>query len=328
MAENRRGLGRGLSALLGEETEMITAPAVAPMRPEAPQTPPDLAPEPFQPAEDAGFAVTVSSVPDDGARTIPIELIHRNPDQPRVHFADEEMAELEASIRDKGVLQPILVRPSAAVPGEYEIIAGERRWRAAQGAGLQAIPALVRELDDAQAFEFAIVENVQRENLNAMEEARAYRALMDRLGHTQEEAANRVGKSRSHVANTLRLLALPEGVQDHVVHGRLSAGHARALLGAANAESLAETVIEKQLSVRDVEALVRSISDLPKKASGPRAKGSPLSKDADTAALEADLEEVLGMSVDIADRGGAGEVRVRYASLEQLDEICRRLTRR
>jgi ParB family chromosome partitioning protein len=193
---------------------------------------------------------------------------------------------------------------------------------------LQALPALVRELDDAQAFEFAIVENVQRENLNAMEEARAYRALMDRLGHTQEEAASRVGKSRSHVANTLRLLTLPEGVQDHVVHGRLSAGHARALLSASDAESLAELVIQKQLSVRDVEALVRPNADAPRKASGPRAKGPPAAKDADTAALEADLEEVLGMSVDIADRGGAGEVRVRYSSLEQLDEICRRLTRR
>lgn len=328
MAENRRGLGRGLSALLGEETEMITAPAAASMRPEAPPSHTEAEPETFEPQSGATSGVTVSALEADGAQKIPIELIHRNPDQPRVHFADDEMAELEASIRDKGVLQPILVRPSPTTPGEFEIVAGERRWRAAQRAGFQTLPALVRELDDAQAFEFAIVENVQRENLNAMEEARAYRALMERLGHTQEEAAIRVGKSRSHVANTLRLLALPEGVQDHVVHGRLSAGHARALLGAGDAESLAELVIAKQLSVRDVEALVRPNADAPKKASGPRAKGPQATKDADTQALEADLEEVLGMSVDIADRGGVGEVRVRYASLEQLDEICRRLTRR
>jgi ParB family transcriptional regulator, chromosome partitioning protein len=314
MAENRRGLGRGLSALLGEETEMITAPGA-----------PSAAPEG---AAEQSSSVTVAGPATEGAQEIPIELIHRNPDQPRVHFAEEELAELEASIRDKGVLQPILVRPSPSIPGEFEIVAGERRWRAAQRAGLQTIPALVRELDDARAFEFAIVENVQRENLNAMEEARAYRALMDRLGHTQEEAATRVGKSRSHVANTMRLLALPEGVQDHVVHGRLTAGHARALLGAEDAEALAEQIIEKQLSVRDVEALVRPKTDAPKKASGPRAKGAPATKDPDTEALEAGLEEMLGMGVDIADRGGAGELKIRYASLEQLDELCRRLMRR
>jgi ParB family chromosome partitioning protein len=314
MAENRRGLGRGLSALLGEETEMITAP-------EAPASAPEAAPE-------GTPSVTVAAPATEGAQEIPIELIHRNPDQPRVHFAEEELAELEASIRDKGVLQPILVRPSPAIPDEFEIVAGERRWRAAQRAGLQTIPALVRDLDDARAFEFAIVENVQRENLNAMEEARAYRALMDRLGHTQEEAATRVGKSRSHVANTMRLLALPEGVQDHVVHGRLSAGHARALLGADDAESLAEEIIEKQLSVRDVEALVRPKTDAPKKTSGPRAKAAPAVKDPDTEALESGLEEMLGMGVDITDRGGSGELKIRYASLEQLDELCRRLMRR
>lgn len=321
MAENRRGLGRGLSALLGEETEMITAPGAATVGPGAAPGTPDGDPQ-------GSPGVTVSAAPTDGAQEIPIELIHRNPDQPRVHFADEELGELEASIRDKGVLQPILVRPSPTTPGEFEIVAGERRWRAAQRAGLQTIPALVRDLDDARAFEFAIVENVQRENLNAMEEARAYKALMDRLGHTQEEAATRVGKSRSHVANMMRLLSLPEGVQEHVVHGRLSAGHARALIGLEDAQNLAEEIIEKHLSVRDVEAMVRQFSNAPKKASGPRAKTAPATKDADTSALEADLEEVLGMSVDIADRGGAGELKIRYASLEQLDELCRRLTRR
>lgn len=288
MAEQRRGLGRGLSALLGE-------------------------------AEDIAHA----GEPADGVRDIPIELVHSNPNQPRQFFREDDIATLADSIRDKGVLQPILVRPSPRTKGEYEIVAGERRWRAAQLAGLRVIPALVRTLDDERALEISIVENVQREDLNAMEEAQAYRALMQRFGHTQDQAAKSVGKSRSHVANTIRLLQLPESVQQHVIHGRLSAGHARALLSAANPERVAELVVEQQLSVRDAEAMVRAKAVGPKKASGPRK-----SKDADTASLEVDLEDALGMSVDVADRGGAGEVRIRYASLEQLDELCRRLMRR
>jgi len=289
MAENRRGLGRGLSALLGEAEEIAHA-----------------------------------ADPAAGVREIPIELIHRNPDQPRQVFDEADLAELEASIRDKGVLQPILVRPSAAHPGEFEIVAGERRWRAAQRAGLIAIPALVRELGDNEAFEIAIIENIQRADLNPIEEARAYSALMTRLGVNQEEAAKRVGKSRSHVANTMRLSALPEKVQDHLVAGRLTAGHARALLSVENAEALADRIVADGLTVRDVEALARETSAAPKKSSGPRKPA----KDADTASLEVDLEDALGMSVDITDRGGAGEVKIKYATLEQLDEICRRLMRR
>jgi len=289
MAENRRGLGRGLSALLGEAEEIAHA-----------------------------------ADPAAGVREIPIELIHRNPDQPRQVFDEADLAELEASIRDKGVLQPILVRPSAARPGEFEIVAGERRWRAAQRAGLIAIPALVRELGDNEAFEIAIIENIQRADLNPIEEARAYSALMNRLGVTQEEAAKRVGKSRSHVANTMRLSALPEKVQDHLVAGRLTAGHARALLSVENAEALADRIVAEGLTVRDVEALARDKGAAPKKSSGPRKPA----KDADTASLEVDLEDALGMSVDITDRGGAGEVKIKYATLEQLDEICRRLMRR
>lgn len=289
MAENRRGLGRGLSALLGEAEE-----------------------------------ITHAVDPAAGVRDIPIELIHANPDQPRRHFAEAELAELAESIRDKGVLQPVLLRPSKRAEGEYEIVAGERRWRASQRAGLQTLPALIRSLADAEAFEIAIIENVQREDLNPIEEARAYSALMGVMQITQEEAAKRVGKSRSHVANTMRLMQLPEVVQDHVIEGRLSAGHARALLSAGDAEALAEQVVAQGLSVRETEALTREkAATSPKKASGPR----KAPKDADTAALEADLEEALGMSVDVADRGGAGEVKIRYASLEQLDEICRRLTR-
>jgi ParB family chromosome partitioning protein len=220
------------------------------------------------------------------------------------------------------VLQPILVRPSPRIAGEFEIVAGERRWRAAQQAGLKAIPALVRVLDDDKAFEIAIVENVQREDLNAMEEAQAYQTLMRRMAYTQDKAAVAVGKSRSHVANTLRLLQLPANVQDHVLYGRLTAGHARAILASAFPEILAQTIVEKGLSVRDAEALAKRKGGGPAKASGPRR-----SKDTDTAALEVDLEDALGMSVDILDRGGAGELRIKYATLEQLDELCRRLTR-
>ncbi|RAK67364.1 ParB/RepB/Spo0J family partition protein [Phenylobacterium kunshanense] len=289
MAENRRGLGRGLSALLGE-------------------------------AEEISHAVD----PAEGVRDIPIELIHRNPDQPRRHFDAEEIADLERSIRDKGILQPILVRPSPTTPGEFEIVAGERRWRAAQQAGMTAIPALVRALNDDRAYEIAIVENVQRTDLNPLEEAQAYAVLVNRFGHTQDQIAQAIGKSRSHVANTLRLAQLPEGVQAHVLAGRLTAGHARALLTADNAEALADQVAREGLSVRETEALARGEkAPAPKKTSGPRAKA----KDADTEALEADLEDALGLSVDIADRGGVGELRIKYATLEQLDEICRRLTR-
>jgi ParB family transcriptional regulator, chromosome partitioning protein len=289
MAEGRRGLGRGLSALLDDAGDNPAAGAQS-----------------------------------DGARDIPIELVHRNPDQPRRHFSEAEIGELETSIRDKGILQPILVRPSPKTPGEYEIVAGERRWRAAQQAGLTAIPALIRALDDDKAFEIAVVENVQREDLNAMEEAQAYASLMRRMAYTQDKAAAAVGKSRSHVANTLRLLQLPDSVQDHVLFGRLTAGHARAILSAAFPEVLAQAIVEKGLSVRDAEALAKRKSTAPKKASGPRRVG----KDADTASLEVTVEEALGLSVDITDRGGSGEVKISYATLEQLDEICRRLMRR
>jgi ParB family transcriptional regulator, chromosome partitioning protein len=286
MAENRRGLGRGLSALLGEVEEIEHAAA-----------------------------------PADGVREIPIELVHANPAQPRSHFSQAEIDELADSVREKGVLQPILVRPSQT-QGEYQIVAGERRWRAAQKAGLKVIPALVRQLGDQEALEIAIIENVQREDLNPIEEARAYSTLMGTMKKGQEDVARRVGKSRSHVANTLRLGALPPAVQDHVIAGRLTAGHARALLTAGDPEALAERIVREGLSVRQTETLARGEGPRPKKASGPRR-----SKDADTAALEADLEDALGLTVDITDRGGAGEVRIKYATLEQLDELCRRLTR-
>jgi len=291
MAESRRGLGRGLSALLGDEVE--------------------------------GQAADGAPAAGEGARELPIELIHRNPEQPRTQFSEEDLEELAASIREKGVLQPILVRPWRTKPGEYQIVAGERRWRAAQLAGLKSVPALVRDMGDNQAFEIAIVENVQRSDLNALEEAKAYATLMGRMQYTQDETAKVVGKSRSHVANTLRLALLPPSVQTHMMAGRLTAGHARAILSAEDPEALAELIVAKGLSVREAEALAKGASNRPKKASGPRR--AP--KDADTHALEADLEEALGMAVEVNDRGGVGELKIRYATLEQLDELCRRLTR-
>ncbi|MFZ5668487.1 MAG: ParB/RepB/Spo0J family partition protein [Pseudomonadota bacterium] len=291
MVEGRRGLGRGLSALLGEaEAENASAP----------------------PGEAAG------------AREVPIELIHRNPDQPRRRFGEAEIAELADSIREKGVLQPVLVRPAPGLPGTYQLVAGERRWRAAQQAGLRALPALVRDLDDRQVLEIAIVENVQRTDLGAIEEALSYRALMDRFGRTQEEVAQVVGKSRPHVANALRLLNLPDEVQQLVADGRLTAGHARALVGHALAADLAREIVDRGLSVREAEALTRRAAPdaRPARPPAPRAR-----KDTDTAALEDDLSEVLGLAVEIRDAGGQGELRIRYQSLEQLDDLCRRLTR-
>jgi len=289
MAESRRGLGRGLSALL-DEAEAGT-------------------PE--------GRAAA-------GTEEIPIELIRRNPDQPRRAFPDEEMEELAASIREKGVLQPILIRPLPETAGAYQIVAGERRWRAAQRAGLRSIPALVRELNDLEVMEIALVENVQRADLNAMEEARGYQAMITRFSRTQEVIARMVGKSRPHVANTLRLLHLAPAVQEHLEAGRLSAGHARALMGAADPEVLARVIIEKGLSVREAEALAQKAERADGAATAPRRR---VAKDADTAALENDLADVLGLEVEVRDRGGAGEIRLKYKSLEQLDDLCRRLTR-
>jgi ParB family transcriptional regulator, chromosome partitioning protein len=288
MADQRRGLGRGLSALLGE-------------------------------ADAAG----AGDAPRPGdSRDLPIELIERNADQPRRDFDEEELEALAASIRERGVLQPILVRPSPLTQGRYQIVAGERRWRAAQRAGLRELPAVIRELDDLKTLEIAIIENVQRVDLNAIEEAFGYRDLIDRFGRTQDEIAQIVGKSRSHVANAIRLLGLPEAVQQDLRAGRLSAGHARALAAAPDPEALARQVLAQGLNVREAEALARR-AQAPRRPTPSSAGG----KDADTRALEEDLSDALGLSVEINDRGGAGEVRVRYGSLEQLDELCRRLTR-
>lgn len=295
MSEGRRGLGRGLSALLGE---VDSAPA---------QAPGDTA---------------------AGSREAPIELVRRNPDQPRRTFREEDLVELSDSIREKGVLQPILVRPAPGAAGEYQIVAGERRWRAAQRAGLKTIPIMVRELDDLAVLEIGIIENVQRADLNAIEEALSYKVLIEKFGQTQELIAQTVGKSRSHVANTLRLLALPDSVQHYVTSGEMTAGHARAIANVPDPAALAREVIDKGLSVRDAEALARRAPTADGEA---RAKSSggrpPRTKDTDTQALEADLSSVLGLDVEIDHRGGTGALTIRYATLEQLDDLCNRLTR-
>jgi len=291
MAEGRRGLGRGLSALLDEA--------------EAASTP------------EGRRAV--------GALDVAIELIRPNPDQPRRAFGGEELEELANSIRQRGLLQPILVRPMPHAAGEYQIVAGERRWRAAQLAGLHAVPALIRDLTDIEVIEVALIENLQRADLNPLEEARGYATMMERHPRSQEDVADVVGKSRSHVANTLRLLKLPEGVRDHLEAGRLTAGHARALIDLEEADALALRIIERGLNVRQAEAMARQ-------ARSGRGEGGArgqvgISRSADISMLEDDLSEALGLAVRIRDAGGSGEVRISYATLEQLDDVCRRLTR-
>lgn len=294
MSERQRGLGRGLSALLGENAQ-------------------------------EAVAVDTSAAAPAGVNRVPIENLKANPDQPRKVFRKEELDELTASIRDKGVLLPILVRPLPGEPGHYQIIAGERRWRAAQAARVTTVPVVVREMDDVEVLEVGIIENVQRADLNPMEEASAYAQLMEKFGRTQDAVAGVVGKSRSHVANTLRLLQLPEGVREHVIHGRLSAGHARALITAPNPLELAEEVIAKGLNVRQTEMLVRLATEGPKlKKPKPEVNAEGA---ADIAALEQDLTDALGLKVALADKGGKGEITVKYGSLEQLDDVCRRLMR-
>ncbi|MBK8840067.1 MAG: ParB/RepB/Spo0J family partition protein [Hyphomonadaceae bacterium] len=297
-------LGRGLSALLGDYTGARNVV------------------ENLEPTSGA----VAASADEPPSLDIAIDRIIPNPKQPRRTFIEAELEELAESIRTKGVIQPILVRPDPANVEMFEIIAGERRWRAARRAGLTVIPAVVREMDDREMLEIAIIENVQRSDLNAVEEAEAYKSLIDRFGRTQESVAQQVGKSREHVSNTLRLLNLPEDVREHVREGRLTPGHARALLKTSDPSAFAATVIAKGLSVRDTEAL----SKVEKSGGKFEAKSSALApdKDVDTKALELDLQRSLGLDVDIRHvNGKGGEVRIKYAQLEQLDEICRLLSR-
>jgi ParB family chromosome partitioning protein len=252
-------------------------------------------------------------------RRVAIEFLHPNPRNPRRQFAVAELDELAASIKERGIIQPIAVRPAPGASGTFEIIAGERRWRAAQRAGIHDVPVVVLDVSDAEALELAIIENVQREDLNPLEEAAGYQALGGEFKYGQDEIARIVGKSRSHVANMLRLFKLPEAVQAFIRSGELSAGHARALIGHANAEALAREVVARGLNVRQVEELVRD--HVPRK---PRA--APV-KDADTAALEKRLGDALGLKVAIDHHGERGAVHIAYRNLDQLDDIVRRLER-
>jgi ParB family chromosome partitioning protein len=252
---------------------------------------------------------------------VPVETIHPNPDQPRRHFDADDLNDLAGSIRSKGIIQPLVVRAHPVKAGEYEIVAGERRWRASQLAQLHELPVVVREFSDLDVLEIAIIENIQRADLNPIEEAIGYRQLMDKFGHTQEQMAEALGKSRPHIANVLRLLVLPEDVQRFVINGSLSSGHARALITAPNASDLARVVIARGLSVRQTEKLVKE----PKALGKERAPKS--AKDADTRALEGDLSAALKMAVSIAHNPGqeGGSITIRYKNLEQLDELCRHL---
>lgn len=253
-----------------------------------------------------------------GVTTIAVEHLEPGPFQPRAPIEAETLEDLVASIRASGILQPLLARPAPNRPDRYEIIAGERRWRAAQAANLHSVPVLIRTLTDAEAMAAALVENLQRQDLNAVEEAEGYRRLLDEFGMTQEVLADAVGKSRSHVANTMRLLNLPRTVQTELKKGALTAGHARALLGHPEPEKAALTVIARGLNVRQTEALTAS-RNRPQSTTGDRAEARV--KDPETAALERDLSERLGLKVEITFDGKGGSVRVHYRSLDQLDGV-------
>ena len=267
-----------------------------------------------------GLASLISGTGED-QRSLPLAALKPGRFNPRRNFSDAQLQELAASIRERGLVQPLVVRPSAGDIHTYEIVAGERRWRAAQLANLHQVPVVVRELTDQEAVEIAIIENVQREDLNAIEEGEGYRLLMDGHGYTQEDLAKVIGKSRSHLANTLRLLKLPDSVQELLRAGELSAGHARALIGRDDAAALAARIVKEGLTVREAEALTQD--------RGPGKAKRQKSKDADTKAAEAELGEALGLGVEIRKgKGEKGELRIRYATLDQLEDLRHRLLRR
>lgn len=289
------GLGRGLSALLGDASQE-------------------------EPVSGTGGSGAPSG---KSVQSIEVAIIQPHPEQPRRHFDEDALQELADSISKRGVIQPIIVRPHGS---GYQIVAGERRWRAAQRAQLHRIPAIVRAFDEAETLEIALIENIQREDLNAIEEAEAYRKLIAEFGHSQEALGRLVGKSRSHIANLMRLLDLPRPVQQAVVEQRLSMGHARALIGVEDCEGLARTIEQKGLSVRDTEKLVRKTkkgeADVPA-----RLPSAGRGKDADIVALEQHLADMLGLKVEIShEEGKGGSLSLRYSTLDQLDMLCQRLS--
>ena len=286
----RRRLGRGLATLLGDAASDVT-PARA-----------------------------------RGPRRAPIEFLKPNPRNPRTQFREADLADLTASIREKGIIQPIVVRTVAGVENVYEIIAGERRWRAAQAAGLIDVPVVIQEADDKEALELAIIENVQRADLNAIEEAKGYERLAAEFGYSQSEIAKIIGKSRAHVANTLRLLNLPEATRKLLSDGAISAGHGRALLAVDHPDAVARRIVEEGLTVRDIESLGKAPrAPETKSAKSPAAKPAA-EKDADTRAMEKLLSDALGMKIAIHHHGEGGEISVRYETLDQFDALCRLLS--
>ena len=290
MTDKPTRLGRGLAALIGDMAVM------------------------------EGARVTEAG---SGSKRLPVEFIIANRANPRRSFDPDQLEELTNSIREKGVMSPLLVRPTDD-PNIFEIIAGERRWRASQKAGLHDVPVIIRDVDDKEALELAIIENVQRADLNPLEEAMGYGQLIEQFDYTQQDLAQVIGKSRSHVANTLRLLRLPEDVRGMVSSGTLTAGHARTLITAEDPAALARQIVDKGLSVREAEALSQQ-RDLPKRKSAPEAGES---RDADTVALERRLSDALGLSVSLSHSERGGKVEIRYKTLEQLDAISVRLTGR
>ena len=296
MADKKsRGLGRGLSALMA-----------------------DVAPK----AEEPESSVDASR----SDKSVPIELVFPNPDQPRRTFDEEKLDELTESVKSKGIFQPLIVRQRPGNQQQFEIVAGERRWRAAQRAKLHQVPVIVREFTDTEVLEIAIIENIQRADLNPVEEAAGYRQLMDRFGHTQEKLAEALGKSRSHIANLLRLLNLPDDVQEYLVSGQLSAGHARALITSDHPSELAKKIIAGGLSVRETERLVKQAAQgNDDRTSEKPGKSKPvMDKDSDTKALEGDLSAALGMRVSVDHKMGteAGSIKISYKTLDQLDDLC------
>lgn len=285
-----RGLGRGLSALMSD----VQAPDEGPTS-DAPRS----------------------------TNNLPIDQLYPNPDQPRRTFNEQAMADLTASISEKGVIQPLIVRRKDGPHGSYEIVAGERRWRASQAARLHEVPVIIRDFDDVEVLEVAIIENIQRSDLNAIDEAAGYKQLMEKFGRTQDEMGKALSKSRSHIANTVRLLTLPDAVQTYVTDGRLSAGHARTLVGHPDAEALAAQIVSKGLSVRDAEKLTKKAQTKPKTK-----ERASTQKDADTVQIEKDLAAQLGMKVDISHAAGRenGQVVLHYRDLEQLDDLLRLLS--
>ena len=263
-----------------------------------------------------------------GQRRLPTIALRPNPRNPRRAFSNEELDELVASLRERGIIQPIIARPVSGVSDVYEIIAGERRWRAAQRAGLHEVPVVIAEATDAEALQLAIIENVQRADLNPLEEAEGYRALMEEFGNSQDEIAKIIGKSRSHVANTLRLLKLPETIKSYIHAGKLSAGHARMLVGQPDAERLAEEIVARGLNVRQVESLARESTERGGKTRGVRALRRDGRKNASLVALEKRISDALGLVVSIDEGKRGGVLTIRYRSLDQLDNVLRRLEKR